>query len=735
MRQIVGCRRSWAAVGLSVVLTVGAVLCRADSTTELTKQLTAELATQALNVELDAVDRALATGDVNVARQAWVRARILAQRSPTVDRIALSLTQSTFQTATGRWSEAEDTLTKLLKRPDLSSTERAAAWNNLGNVYRKQQRLQRAHDSYQRAYGTESAESGSSIALKARLNDTRILFLLGQPRDAREHVHAVIGLLDHLQDGPLKTYGLLSTAQLAGRLSVSTRKQSEPELRYRLLKTALQATDQPHSQTHRAAVQRALSQLYWDYGRVTEALRVARQALFSAQLREQTALSIQILGHIGRLQNSLNQRDAALQSYRDAVALLKGQSTSMLISDEDPSQLGRRTLLEEAVEELLFAESRPNTQRESEALLDEVRQLVELQRAQAISDYYGDDCVAELREQTRGVDAIDPKTLVIYPVALYDRLELIVTGDTIRRRVTVDVSRQALEHALHNLRNNAQFAAPALYRHSAYEVYQWIIQPLEALLAEIQPDTLIFVPNATLQMVPLSALHDGERYLVERFAIASTPGLTLTQSHTSRREKLRLLIGGVSEPVQGFSALPYIEDEVNALSAQYQSSVLLNQHFTQAGLVRKLSERSYPILHLASHGAFDPSAQESYVLSYDDRMGLDDIEELLTTGRYLDHPVSLLTLSACSTAAADERSALGLGGLAVKSGAQSVLASLWRVSDRASEILMQNFYRELSVPGTSMAQALQKAQVTMLAHPQYDAPFYWSPFVLVGNWQ
>jgi CHAT domain-containing protein len=103
--------------------------------------------------------------------------------------------------------------------------------------------------------------------------------------------------------------------------------------------------------------------------------------------------------------------------------------------------------------------------------------------------------------------------------------------------------------------------------------------------------------------------------------------------------------------------------------------------------------------------------------------------------RFRDRPLELLTLSACDTSAGDERAALGLSGMAVRAGARSTLGTLWPVNDDATAELVGRFYRELSRPGGSRAEALRRAQLAALAEPDFAHPSYWSPFVMIGSWQ
>jgi len=144
---------------------------------------------------------------------------------------------------------------------------------------------------------------------------------------------------------------------------------------------------------------------------------------------------------------------------------------------------------------------------------------------------------------------------------------------------------------------------------------------------------------------------------------------------------------------------------------------------------------NYSIVHIASHGHFDSDAAKTFVLTYDGKLSLDELERMIRPSQIRDKPVELLTLSACQTAAGDDRAALGLAGIAVKAGARSAFATLWFVDDEASTMLVGDFYSDLhNLPGISKAKALQKAQVKLLADPRYGHPCYWAPYLIIGNW-
>jgi CHAT domain-containing protein len=166
----------------------------------------------------------------------------------------------------------------------------------------------------------------------------------------------------------------------------------------------------------------------------------------------------------------------------------------------------------------------------------------------------------------------------------------------------------------------------------------------------------------------------------------------------------------------------------------FPGAVLQNEAFVSENLQSELQQTSYSIVHVASHGEFSRKAGESYVLTYDGRLDMDDFERYMSMTTFREQPIELLTLSACQTATGDDRAALGLAGIAVKAGARSALATLWFINDRASAVLVSEFYTQLKNPSLSKVKALQQAQLKLLEDRRYQHPIYWSPFLLIGNW-
>jgi CHAT domain-containing protein len=221
---------------------------------------------------------------------------------------------------------------------------------------------------------------------------------------------------------------------------------------------------------------------------------------------------------------------------------------------------------------------------------------------------------------------------------------------------------------------------------------------------------------------------------VQRYALAVTPGLSLVDPRPVARDDARPLLGGLSAPVQGFPALAMVADELNSVQEIYGGEVLLDEDFDLEQIEKVLDADRPAIVHLASHAVFSGDPDTSYLLTYDDRITLNRMFDMLGRSKFSERPVELLVLSACETAAGNDRAALGLAGVAIRAGARSVMGSLWRISDAAAYELVVNFYRELKDPSVSRAVALQRAQLALLASPVLEHPFFWSPYLLISDW-
>jgi CHAT domain-containing protein len=267
------------------------------------------------------------------------------------------------------------------------------------------------------------------------------------------------------------------------------------------------------------------------------------------------------------------------------------------------------------------------------------------------------------------------------------------------------------------------------------EIYNLLVKPLEADLTASEIKTLTFVLDGALKNVPIAALHDGKQYLLEKYNLALAPGMQLLDPQSLASQKMQVLIGALSEGRQGFVPLPGVTTEINKINTEIPSQLLYNQKFTSKALQKQISKTPFPVVHLATHGEFSSKAENTFVLTWDNRLNVKELGNILQSRQQLStNPIELLVLSACKTASGDKRAPLGLAGVAVRSGARSTIASLWAVDDESTSQLMINFYEQLTQPGVTKAEALRRAQINILQQSKFQHPYYWSAFVLVGNW-
>ena len=348
--------------------------------------------------------------------------------------------------------------------------------------------------------------------------------------------------------------------------------------------------------------------------------------------------------------------------------------------------------------------------------------------------------------------AEDAGAAIFYPVILADRLEVILqlAGNKYQRFV-VPVTRTQLEQTIATFGQNLAQPQYGWNDTAASQLYDWLIRPAQQYLTPATKN-LVFVMDGALQNIPVAALYDRSRqeYLIDRYPVAVTPGLQILGAKRSMGNRAGILIGGLTarsttdtpNPKRGdiYEPLAAAADEVRAIKSRFTTvTELVGRDFTQANLRRTLASGSYSIVHLATHGRFSSDPRQTFIVTDGGTsIDLNSLRLILKQDRgALAEPlrtrIELLVLSACETATGDRRAALGLAGTAIRSGAASTLASLWSVDDRATAKLMQKFYGSLTQPdGVSKAEALRVAQ--RATREQYPHPYYWAPFVLVGNW-
>jgi CHAT domain-containing protein len=287
-------------------------------------------------------------------------------------------------------------------------------------------------------------------------------------------------------------------------------------------------------------------------------------------------------------------------------------------------------------------------------------------------------------------------------------------------------------------------------------LYKWIIKPFESYLEAEHIDTLLLCTGPGLRSLPFAALYDGEKFLIEKYAISRIPAFNLTDTSYKNISHDQVLAMGASE-FKDQPALPGVEVELSTITPKLWSGTkILNQGFTIENLKAEHQKGKYEIVHLATHSEFNSgSPQNSYIQFSDRKLTLEDIKNL-----GLNQPlVDLLVLSSCETAIGDQEAEFGFAGLAIQAGVKSALASLWSISDAGTVALMSEFYQNLK-SNPLKVEALRQAQIAMLKGEVYvdkdklrgsqttitlppilaknkinnlSHPFYWSGFTIIGS--
>jgi len=382
---------------------------------------------------------------------------------------------------------------------------------------------------------------------------------------------------------------------------------------------------------------------------------------------------------------------------------------------------------------LLRRAATAKTPDQSERWLVQVKETIETSHAAELQDYFQDDCVGKVVAQHKG-GALPSGTMVVYPISFPDRLELLVETPTGLKQIQVPVSGEKLTKEIRTFRRLIQDSRSQNYMASAQMLHGWLVAPLQQDFQSTGISTLVVVAEGALRTIPMGALHDGRQFLVDTVAVAVTPSLEMTDLMSSQRRKGKLLSVGLTESVEGVPAPRHAEAEVQAIRTLYGGKLLMNKQFSAPSLEEEIKDQGLGIVHVASQTIVGGEANESFVLAHDGKISMDRLAQLVGMQHYRQQPLDLLTLSSCEIAAEDDRAALGLTGVAVKTGARTALASLWATEETTTTELVEEFYRQLQDPTVSKAVALQRAQQKILAQRGHSHPSFWSAFLLINNW-
>ncbi len=534
-----------------------------------------------------------------------------------------------------------------------------------------------------------------------------------------------------------------------------------------ILATAIKQSRKINNVTAEAEAMGYLGLLYEKQNRYPEARRLTEASLQLASTAKYPEVAYRWNAQLGRILAVQGNRSNALTAYETSFNTIKTLRSDLATTPVEP-------IFREYISLLLEEEPTPPQ-------LVQARNILESLQIAKLDNFFRDPC-SQISEDPVSIDDVDIEAAVIYPILLQDRLEVILTlpGQPLRHYVTQNVTQEKVDNTIKQLRrrsltnpgfaeairstrgsDNAQANVEVAQIQKsqeeslqqdilplASEIYNWLIEPAEEELQKSGVKTLVFVLDGSLRNIPMSVLYDQKKqeYLIQKnYNIALSSGLQLTSPKPLNRQPIKVLAAGVTKdfPQYSFPPIPKVADELKTIENIFSNSeVLLNKEFTEKSLQQKLQESDFPVVHLATHGQFGSTSDQTFILSGAEQgnplINVNQFDSLLRVGSLSrSQPIELLVLSACNTAQGDNQAILGLAGVAVRAGARSTIATLWGANDEATANLMGKFYQNLAADvDISKAKALRQAQLDLLAEEdsQYRHPYYWAPFVLIGNW-
>ncbi|MEB3217813.1 MAG: DUF2225 domain-containing protein [Nostocales cyanobacterium 94392] len=654
------------------------------------------------------------------------------------------------------------------------------------------------HDSYEIAVKQNNKPAQMIALINLIQVDVRTQKLKLSPnhnlqlRNQIDYKTPALALLKEFPDSPQKVYAAIDLANLSADENITspltqcpTTRQLLDEEVVTLLNQAIKTANNIKDSRPKSFALGVAGHFYECQNDYKKALELTKEALLVADYKLQAKDSLYLWEwQQARLLEKTGNQSEAISAYERAFQTLEKIRSDIITADRD-LQLDFRDVIQPLYRKLASLKLEKGTtetslsqksnkqveqQNQNNQELDVAREIIDSLRLAELQNYFGNDCIAALITPQK-VDELlggeQGKTAVFSSIFLEDKAAILLSLpdksqhiEWIEQTNNQKITRKQLESEIRSFfeqlkgqqkfRSEDSSEAKEVY-HQAKKLYDLIIRPFEekGYLNQEKIETLVFVQDGLFRSIPMSALIDKnqDKYLIEKYAIATTPSLRLTAPKADKRKANRAMIFGFDQAakIDGkvFEPLRFIRKEIEALQQLFSNrKELSSQDFTLIESNEKPQTTDYPIIHIATHAQFGIIPEDTFlVIGNNQKLTMTDLEQILRQFGGGSNTIDLLTLSACQTAAGDERATLGLAGIALQAGVNSALASLWSVDDQSTSILVKEFYQNLE-SGKSKVQALQQAQLSLIHNQnkiseikeEYKKPYYWSPFIMIGNW-
>ena len=675
-----------------------------------------------------------------------------------------------------------------------------AALNNLGNVYaslgkRDYRFAEFASQTEDNSATSDFKQNASSYDRTAVKYFTESLQLARSQNDGLSEMRALLNLFEPLRRSQLtdavklnqileqgaialetipssreKIYGAMELANMnllstleptadAPNLATECPNSEIPPKTIELLGGAVRMAQEIGDRTAESFAKGSLGHVYECLGKYDLALNLTGQAQLAGQKNDRLYLWYWQAGRIFQL---LHRESDAIDAYSRAVRELKSIRNDLAIASRD-FQLDFRETVEPVYRQLtelkLKLANNSTTTSEPQNYLNSAMETIDELRLAELQNYLGNECEFPVE---KSVTSLSRSTAVFNSIILSDRIAIIVTlpeGESgfSSEMHWIPVDKTEAIEAIDDFRRKLEKLSDRTnsYQEKATLLYDWIIRPVADRLVSANIQTLVFVQDGILRSIPMGSLYDGKQFLIQKYAIANTPSLALTNPTSLSPEALQVLAFGLTKAsaIDGETFFPPLDNvklEIENIQTTIPASEgLLDREFTYDRLKQELEKNTYPILHLATHANFGIDSRKTFLVTgevfpnndggaayINEKLTMNQLYQLIKSTSDNEDRLELLILSACETAAGSDRDALGIAGIALQAGVKSAVATLWKVEDRTTAEMVARFYQNLLV-SNSKALALQATQKAWLEeHPsgRYNHPGYWAPFILIGNW-
>ncbi len=473
---------------------------------------------------------------------------------------------------------------------------------------------------------------------------------------------------------------------------------------------------------------REIGQIYLQQKKYNQAEDFTLKGIIAAEVALASDNLFLLFWQIGKIHAAKGEKTDAMKSYNSALWNLQSNRDHFTVGKSNLFfQLRKKVnpFLREYAGLLLSGEP---TQKE----LQKAIETISLLKISELQIFFNDPCFENIVEvvtaQVKISSSLASKELEIYSLILDKRTYLIVKKpDNSFQVYTVALDSQKLSKEILLFLKNLKNRSHQNYVFSSQSLYKLLIAPLERDLKEIDPDFLVFVHDGILRNIPMEVLLDDRKFLVEKYPIIYQTGLNLTE--TSKIKNREALIFGLSEKVRNFSALPFVRQEVALVEKIIGGKTFVDRDFTGTQLARNIEKEEYSVLHIATHGVFGGSAENSFLLAIDEKINLKQFNNILLNS---SNNIQLLTLSACSTLPTSEQATLGFGGVALRNGVKNVLGTLWAINDEKAIDFIKDFYEKAYTEKLSLAEAKRQVQIEFISQDLH--PFFWGSNILVTSY-